>query len=157
MRLVVVSLIAAALGGCGADRSEAENQAANPPAAQVEVLEGRAETDQLAAPDLDPAGPSLGDMYVYSGSLTKDGREVGYGGGSCQFTHIDGEKITTQCVITMELERGSLTVQALWVYGTSPLDMAITGGTGAYRNARGSVRFWDIATPNERMRAEIVH
>jgi hypothetical protein len=60
-------------------------------------------------------------------------------------------------VITMELERGSLTVQALWVYGTSPLDMAITGGTGAYRNAQGSVRFWDIATPNERMRAEIIH
>jgi hypothetical protein len=157
MRLVVVSLIAAALGGCGTDRSEAENQAANPPEAQVEVLEAKAVTDQYAAPDLDPAGPSLGDMYVYSGKAMKDGREVGHGGGSCQFTHVDGEKITTQCVITMELERGSLTVQALWVYGTSPLDMAITGGTGDYRNARGSVRFWDIATPNERMRAEIIH
>jgi hypothetical protein len=157
MRLVLVSLIAAVIGGCGADRSEAENQAANPPAAQVEVLEGKAVTDQLATPDLDPAGPSLGDMYVYSGNVTNDGREVGHGGGSCQVTHIEGEKITTQCVITMELERGSLTVQALWVYGASPLDMAITGGTGAYHNARGSVRFWDIATPNERMRAEIIH
>jgi hypothetical protein len=87
----------------------------------------------------------------------KDGREVGRGGGSCQITHIDGEKITSHCLITMELEQGSLTVQSLWVNGTSPLDMAITGGTGAYRDARGSVRFWDIATTNERMRAEITH
>ena len=56
----------------------------------------------------------------------------------------------------MELGRGSLTLQSLWVDGASPLDMAITGGTGDYRNARGSVRFWDIATPNERVRAEII-
>jgi ABC-type branched-subunit amino acid transport system ATPase component len=69
----------------------------------------------------------------------------------------DGDKITTQCLITMELERGSLTLQSLWVKGTSPLDMAISGGTGVYLNARGTVRFWDIATPNERLRAEIVY
>jgi hypothetical protein len=62
-----------------------------------------------------------------------------------------------QCLLTMKLERGSVTMQSLWVRGTSPLDMAITGGTGAYRNARGTVRFWDIATPNERVRAEIIH
>ncbi|TDP32054.1 hypothetical protein DFR75_107279 [Nocardia ignorata] len=34
--------------------------------------------------------------------------------------------------------------------------MAISGGTGDYREARGSVRFRDIATPNERARAEII-
>jgi hypothetical protein len=65
--------------------------------------------------------------------------------------------VVPHCLITTELEHGSLSLQSLWVTGTSPLDMAITGGAGAYRNARGSVRFWDIATPNERVRAEIVH
>jgi hypothetical protein len=142
---LVVPLIAAALVGCSADRE------------QVEVLELAVENDQYAAPDLGPVGTTVGDMYVYSGRGMEDGREVGRGGGSCQVIRVDGEKITTHCLITMELERGSLSLQSLWVTGTSPLDMAITGGTGAYRNARGSVRFWDIATPNERVRAEIVH
>lgn len=34
--------------------------------------------------------------------------------------------------------------------------MIITGGTGVYSNARGIARFWDIATPNERARLEIL-
>jgi hypothetical protein len=146
--IAVVSLAAAVLGGCSA----AEPQAAG----QVEVLELGVATEQYATADLGPAGSTVGDMYVYSGSGMKDGREVVHGGGSCQIIHVDGEKITTQCLITMELEGGSLSLQSLWVTGASPLDMAITGGTGGYRNARGSVRFWDIATPNERMRAEII-
>jgi hypothetical protein len=91
------------------------------------------------------------------GKAVNGGSRAAHGGGSCQVTHIDGDKITTQCLITMELERGSLTLQSLWVKGTSPLDMAISGGTGVYRNARGTVRFWEIATPNERLRAEIVY
>jgi hypothetical protein len=152
-RFVAVLLITAAVGGCGADRSEVQT----PAEGRVEVLELKVETDQYAAPDLDRAGMSVGDMDVYSGNAMKDGRKVGHAGGSCQVTHIAGEKITTHCLITMQLERGALTVQSLWVKGTSPLDMAITGGTGAYRDARGTVRFWDIATPSERLRAEIVH
>nr|WP_280358559.1 hypothetical protein [Nocardia otitidiscaviarum] len=56
----------------------------------------------------------------------------------------------------MEIADGSVTMQSLWVRGASPLDMAITGGTGTYREARGTVRFWDIGTPNERARAEII-
>jgi hypothetical protein len=153
MRFVALSLITAAVGGCSAARSEAETQAGD----QVEVLEIEVENDQYAALDLDRAGVSVGDMDVYSGNAIMDGRKVGQGGGSCQVTHIDGENITMQCLITMELEHGSVTMQSLWVRGASPLDMAVTGGTGAYRNARGTVRFWDIATPNERVRAEIIH
>lgn len=155
MRLVTVSLITAAIGGCGADRSEAETEAEA--GDQIEVLELAVENDQYAAPDLDPAGMSVGDMYVYSGNAIRDGRKVGRGGGSCQVTHIEGENITRQCLLTMELEHGSVTMQSVWVGGASPLDMAVTGGTGAYRNARGTVRFWDIATPSERVRAEIIY
>ena len=33
--------------------------------------------------------------------------------------------------------------------------MAITGGTGAYKGASGTAYYWDIATPDERIRAEI--
>lgn len=147
-----VSLVTALVGVCAVGSADADA----PENGQVEVLELEVHNDQYADNDLGPAGPSLGDMYVYSGTAMKDGRGVGRGGGSCQVISIDGEKLTTQCLITIELERGSLTMQSLWTTGTNSLDMAITGGTGDFSNARGSATYWDIATPKERMRAEIL-
>ncbi|MBB5939296.1 dirigent protein [Streptomyces zagrosensis] len=152
MRFVAVSLAAAAVGVYALDSADANT----PERSHVEVLDLKIQNDQYAATDLDPAGPSLGDMSVYSGTAIRDGRRVGRGGGSCQVVHIDGGKLTTQCLITIEIERGSLTMQSLAVKGASSVDMAITGGTGLYRNARGTTRYWDIATPNERLRAEIL-
>lgn len=142
-----VGLLAGGLSACGAD-----SEAAAP---QVEIIEAAALTDQLAVTDVDKPGVSLGDTTVYSGGIHRDGRRVGHGGGACQNVHIEGDAITMQCVLTAQLERGSLTMQAVWVQGTSPLDLAITGGTGDYRDASGIARFWDIGTPDERMRAEI--
>ncbi|WP_280402116.1 allene oxide cyclase barrel-like domain-containing protein [Nocardia carnea] len=152
MRLTAVALIAGTVGGCGTGGDETDEPATE----QVEVIELHVQNTQYEALDLGPAGPSLGDMDVYSGNAIQEGRRVGQGGGSCQTLHIDGDHVLMQCLITMELERGSVTMQSTWTRGASPLDMAITGGTGEYRNARGTVRFWDIATPNERVRAEVI-
>ncbi|MET8777637.1 hypothetical protein ABZV58_21755 [Nocardia sp. NPDC004654] len=143
-------LVGGGLIACGADTTETAA-----PQKRVEIIEAAALTDQLAGADLDKPGASLGDLTVYSGGIHQDGRQIGHGGGACQNVHIEGAEITMQCVLTAQLERGSLTMQAVWVQGTSPLDLAITGGTGAYRNATGIARFWEIGTPNERMRAEI--
>jgi hypothetical protein len=145
--VAALAVTAAAVAGCGGTEG----------ADRVEVMEMQVTTDQYTTPDLDPPGPSLGDLYVYSGHAVQDGSRVGQGGGTCQVIQVDGEQITTQCVLTIELERGSLTAQALWVTGASPLDMAITGGTGDYREARGTARFWDIATPQERARFEVIY
>ncbi|MEU3739683.1 MULTISPECIES: hypothetical protein [unclassified Streptomyces] len=155
-RLFAISLATAAIGFCAAGGATADTPAQGGKR-QVEVLEIKIQNDQHEATDLGPAGPSLGDMDVYSGIALQDGRRVGHGGGSCQVVRIEGEKLTTQCLITVELERGSLTMQSLWTSGTRSLDMAITGGTGAFSDARGTVRYWDIATPEERLRAEILH
>ncbi|WP_253815200.1 allene oxide cyclase barrel-like domain-containing protein [Nocardia amikacinitolerans] len=152
MTFVGAPLIVVAVGGCGANTSETEARAGD----QVEILELGVENDQYASLDLGQPGVSVGDMDVYSGNAIQDGRTVGRGGGSCQTLHIEGANITMQCSITMELPQGSVTMQSQWVRGASPLDMAITGGTGVYREARGTVRFWDIGTPNERARAEII-
>ncbi|MFI7020234.1 hypothetical protein [Streptomyces sp. NPDC050164] len=151
-RLFSISLVTALVGVFAVSSADADT----PERRQVEVLELKVQNDQYAYTDLDPKGPSLGDTHVYSGTAIKDGRSVGRGGGSCQVIHIKGDELTTQCLITMELKRGSLTMQSLWVSGTSSLDMAITGGTGDFREARGTVRYWDIATPKERVRAEIL-
>ncbi|MHC3392239.1 allene oxide cyclase barrel-like domain-containing protein [Streptomyces lavendulocolor] len=121
----------------------------------VEILELEVRNDQYTAVDLGPEGPSLGDTDVYSGTAVKDGKAVGRGGGTCQVVHVKGAELTSQCQLTMEVAQGSVTLQSLWTKGAGPLDMAVTGGTGVYRDARGTARFRDIGTPDERVRLEI--
>ncbi|MDX2296686.1 MULTISPECIES: allene oxide cyclase barrel-like domain-containing protein [Streptomyces] len=149
-RFAAAALAAVAVGLWGVEGAGAETPK------KPEIIEVAVRNDQYTAVDLGPAGPSLGDMDVYSGTAVEDGRSIGRGGGQCQVIHLDGEKTTSQCLITMEVEQGSLTLQSVWTKGTASLDMAITGGTGVYRNARGIARFWDIATPDERVRLEIL-
>ncbi|MFJ8649409.1 hypothetical protein ACIRNI_25215 [Streptomyces sp. NPDC093546] len=152
-RFAAASLAAAAFGVWAVDGAHA----GTPEKGRAEVLELKVRNDQYTAVDLGPAGPSLGDMDVYSGTAVKDGRDVGRGGGTCQVVQVKDAELTSQCLITMQVARGSLTMQSLWTKGEQgPLDMAITGGTGVYSNARGIARFWDIATPNERARLEIL-
>lgn len=150
IRLAAVSLAAVAAGVWAVEGTAAETTK------KPEVVELKVRNDQYTAVDLGPAGPSLGDMDVYSGTAVEDGRSVGRGGGHCQVVHMTGEGTTSQCLITMEAAEGSLTMQALWTKGTASLDMAVTGGTGVYRAARGIARFWDIGTPDERVRIEIL-
>ncbi|MER7583868.1 hypothetical protein [Kitasatospora sp. NPDC097691] len=157
-RLLAASLATAAIAIAATGTAVGTADADTPRRAHVEVLELEVHNGQYEAVDLGPAGPSLGDLDVYSGTTVKDGRTVGRGGGSCQVVQTDAAGTTAQCLLTMEVDGGSLTLQSLWTKGsTAPLDMAVTGGTGAYAGARGTVRFWDIGTPNERARAEIRH
>lgn len=137
-----------AAGGANADASKKS---------RVEVIELQLKDLEHESVDLGRPGPSLGDMSVYCATAVEDGRNVGRGAGTSQVVYVSGGKATSQAVITIELERGSLTMQSLRPDEASSLDMAITGGTGAFKDARGSVRYWDINTPKERLRAEILH
>ncbi|GAA2663740.1 hypothetical protein GCM10009864_35040 [Streptomyces lunalinharesii] len=152
-KLLALPLVTAVIGVCTIVRADAETPEGN----QAEVLELKVQNEQHATTDLGPTGPSLGDMEVYSGAMMKDGRRVGRGGGACQILYVKDGELTSQCLITIDLEHGSLAMQSLWASGTTSLTMAITGGTGIYKNARGTARYWDIATPNERLRADILH
>lgn len=161
MRCATLSLATAAVGvlaagSAGAGTGTSAGKADTAGKGRVEVIELQIKDLEYKAVDLGEAGPSLGDMSVYCGTAVENGREVGVGAGTSQIINLDGGKATSQAVITLELERGSLTMQSLLTDRESPLDMAITGGTGAYKDARGSVRYWDIATPKERMRVEIL-
>ncbi|SDM42921.1 allene oxide cyclase barrel-like domain-containing protein [Allokutzneria albata] len=119
------------------------------PAAGVTEMVIKVGNDQFAAVDTGPPGLSVGDSYVYSDTLSRDGRVVGDDGGTCQVTHVTGTTATTNCVLSLRLPEGQITAQALWVRGTTPLRMAITGGTGRYRDASGELVATDIQTPDE--------
>ncbi|EYT81979.1 hypothetical protein CF54_16115 [Streptomyces sp. Tu 6176] len=105
--------------------------------------------DGVVQSDVGAPGLSVGDEFVYSDTLFRDGRRVGEDGSSCQVTKLAGAQITTNCVLSVRLPEGQLTAQSLWVKGSDTVRMAVTGGTGVYRGATGELACNDIQTPRE--------
>jgi len=80
---------------------------------------------------------SLGDQVLLHDTLTdpRTNRPVGHDGGVCVLESLAGLG-EYACTITFVLPRGSVTTQ--FVNAPPPTKLAaITGGTGAYRGARG--------------------
>ena len=90
--------------------------------------------------DNEPAGPSLGDVAIFSGDLERDGETIGTFDISCVVTSIAVDR--QLCSHSWSLPRGTIEGQA-----TIPADLgigtefegALTGGTGKYDNVRGYV------------------
>ncbi|WP_436771347.1 hypothetical protein, partial [Yinghuangia sp. YIM S09857] len=126
LKIAALSLATASVGVFAVGSADA----GTPKKDRVETFELQLKDLEYNPIDLGPAGPSLGDMSAYCATAVENGRTVGYGAGTAQVVHVEGGKVTSQAVITLELERGSLTMQSLRTNEASSLDMAITGGTG---------------------------
>src|SRR5690349_17417164 len=89
-------------------------------------------------------GPTLGDVNVITEDAYRDGKKVGTSDLSCTVVRLDAVKhfFAAECLSTTVLPGGQITTQG---YVTSdeiekvPFKQAITGGTGAYRGARGEL------------------
>jgi len=80
---------------------------------------------------------SLADQLVFSGHLLKHGDVVGGIGAHCL---VVGKKPpTVECEGSAKLPGGKITLQTIFQFteNEAPTTIAITGGTGAFRNARG--------------------
>ena len=108
--------------------------------------------DGVVQTDVGRHGLSVGDEFIYADKLFQGGKQVGQDGSSCQVTKLDGEKSTTNCVLSVQLPDGQITAQSLWTKGTDTVRMAVTGGTGAYRGATCELTCNDIQTPHETYR-----
>jgi hypothetical protein len=96
--------------------------------------------------DVAPTGqaPSLGDSFVLSENLLRDGRRVGVSGVVCTFVRLAHPPSALQCVITARIGSDQLTIQGLGF--DQPRNVfAITGGTGRWRNAGGQVVVRDVS------------
>jgi hypothetical protein len=106
---------------------------------------------QSAFLDLGAPGPSLGDELVFSERLKRKGRTVGVSGVVCTATQVEApyEDIMFQCVGTLKLKRGQITLQGLIeVQGEDdpgPFTVAITGGTGRFKGAGGKAVVRDVS------------
>jgi hypothetical protein len=93
--------------------------------------------------DLGAKGPSIGDELVGTSALTDtSGSPAGTDNFVC--TAVTSDDRTFQCSVVYALARGRVTAQGqATITGTHPLfdeQVAVTGGTRAYQNARGQVR-----------------
>ena len=106
--------------------------ASTTPGQTIHVVE-HANTDVTA--DIDPTGDSAGDVLTFhnpvfnAADTTRVGRDQGY----CIRIKAPG---SYQCNWTTFLENGHITVEGPFFDARDSV-LAITGGTGAYRDARG--------------------
>jgi hypothetical protein len=98
--------------------------------------------------DLGDEGFSLGDQQVFSDDVfaKKGGAKLGFDAGVCTIVRVTDPKTfagTAQCVVTVSLAEGQIAAQGLVTFVgdelPAPFDIAITGGTGAYKDAGGQV------------------
>lgn len=108
---------------------------AGPNVSRLAVVE-HATTDTVV--DLTTNGDSTGDLLTFHNELFDAGNEnvVGTDQGECVRIEVG---VSWECRWINFLEGGSITVEGPF-FDEGPSAMAITGGTGAYRGARGSMR-----------------
>jgi hypothetical protein len=112
----------------------------------VKVLHLRGVQVESQFVDVAPTGPqpSLGDSFVLSENLFRDGKKVGISGVVCTFVRLQHPPSAVECVITARLGSDQLTVQGL-SFDQPRNVFAITGGTGRWRNAGGQVVVRDVS------------
>jgi hypothetical protein len=125
--LLVAALVVAATGAASGHGHHGKGKT-------IRVVE-RATTD--ATVDNAPAGDSVGDLLAFGNELFdhRNQKKVGTDQGSCVRTVV-GQAY--ECSWTNSLAKGQIVVQGPFLDSGDSV-LAITGGTGAYRNARGTM------------------
>ena len=156
------SLIAAlaALGAAGAVAVAAPAPAVSAGSWQrtqvIDLVAEQADDDVI---DLGQPGFGLGDQLLISDVLYRHGARAGTSGGTCQIVKVVDQRVTVNCVTTLTLRRGQVTVQGLLTVGpgaSGPFDAAITGGSGAYRTAHGQMLITPIDADTEHYRLTLM-
>jgi allene oxide cyclase-like protein len=148
VRTVVPALVSLGMLAFGATGAAAKGK-------DEQTLRVVGTTTQSQFLDLGTPGPSLGDEFVFSETLSRHGHDVGTAGGVCTATEVTPpyDVITMHCVATLDLARGQITLQGLVEFQTEgvmePFTVAITGGTGAFFGAGGEARIRPVSETRE--------
>jgi hypothetical protein len=115
--------------------SQASVSGARPGVTRLVVVE-RASTDTVV--DLTTNGDSTGDLLTFHNELFDESNTdvVGSDQGDCVRIEVG---VSWECRWVNVLDGGSITVEGPF-FDAKASTLAITGGTGAYRGARGSMR-----------------
>lgn len=116
--------------------------------------------------DVDPSDLSLGDYFVATEDLFRRAEKVGAAHAACTITRLEPatgtpETGAVQCVVSLVLPEGQITAQGARMFSLDAQEppnfvLAITGGTGAYIGARGSVHIVDLNETDSRLTLELI-
>jgi hypothetical protein len=100
------------------------------------TIKASSQIDQVHVVDNAPTGDSPGDVLVFTEKLFNSrGKQIGSDAASC----VRLFDVTSLCTGMYKLRGGQLMVQLLQPGPTGTYDQAITGGTGRFAGARGTV------------------
>jgi hypothetical protein len=114
--------------------------------------------------DQGDSGDTPGDQFIFSDDIFQGGRRIGQNHGFCVWTRVVPEgaalRISTACQSILALPRGQLTLQVSdsFLSGEFPPPhfTAITGGTEAYKAARGQVHVRTISATEFRYTVRVI-
>src|SRR3954447_9825754 len=95
-----------------------------------------AKDGKVTSIDLGAKGFGVGDEYVLSDVLYRDGRRVRRDAATCTVVTAEGDSI---CDLVLVLPEGPLMVHGLLPASPGTIRLAVLGGTGRYATARGDV------------------
>ena len=140
-RNVLIAMSALLLGLAGVVSVSAVSQASDDSATKSRTLAFDVRFSPLTVIDAnnvrDPNAPfSLGDEIVFHDLLFLQGKQVGDDAGSCVLVALAPE-VLANCTAMFRLPDGDISTQFSSSPGPAPKALALTGGTGAYRNIGG--------------------
>jgi hypothetical protein len=96
---------------------------------------------------------SLGDVFIFSSNVKKNGDKVGRAGVTCTLTDVSTGD--TQCIGSFSLRNGQIAIQGL-LSGDSgrQFSFPIVGGTGRYEDAGGTLTVRELRGNRERLTFE---
>jgi hypothetical protein len=153
-RLVTAVAVALSLSAVGATAASALAPSQSQTAQALTVYAFPIGGPFIAVPGTNPKLLSQGDETIVNDQLTVTHKRkggypiIGHDSGTCTFTRIiDSRHGLANCVATAVLPGGSLTGQGVVEISSAgnpqPSDLAITGGTGKYAGARGTLHLKD--------------
>jgi hypothetical protein len=99
---------------------------------------------------------ALGDELVFHDQLLAKGKQVGDDLGSCVIASITASELLANCTLVIRLPGGNLTGQFVAIAGPAPRELALTGGTGSYRNAGGEGTLVEFGNGKGRMTLHVL-
>jgi hypothetical protein len=145
----IIGLLAVILTGTGATASrDDDNGRSNREESDGKTIRVRAENTSFHLVDAPPAATgesdlSPGDVFVFTSALTSSGRQVGTDQGTC--TLVAG--LSAQCAVTLFLRDDTIIVGGAFDLSEQrPSVLAITGGTGEFRDVDGTIEVTHVSS-----------
>jgi hypothetical protein len=165
LRLVVVTAVALTLGVVSF-ASAADNKKDGRKKVTINLTSRSVQEADL---DLGATGFTVGDRFVFSDDVFRNGRNVGLLGGECSAVRIlpqplppdqEPQSTVVNCVVTLDLGKGQVTGQGLLTFSQEtegkPFRFAVTGGTGPYRTAHGEARVTETSETESRIKLKLI-